>query len=228
MQWRDTLDCYTSHQNPIIIFKLGPPGSGKSSYQSNRIVENLGVNPVDAVKIDIDKVTASFPEFRKETRTIRKRYNNGNTKKRYNNTFRFNDQFYKNLSNVHTKYTSLKNVATHTKMINHSDSLLVKAIKLQKNIIYDTFRPIDKKLPQYLKMLQKNNYRIYVIFHMTDINILSNRIHKRGENLYEKYNYYRAFNMNELSSVIEKLNESLENFLKPLEDKGIISGIIPI
>lgn len=223
-----TLDCYTSHPNPIIIFKLGPPGSGKSSAQSNMIVENIGVNPTDAIKIDIDKVTASFPEFRKNTKAIRKRYNNGNTKKRYNNTFRFNNQFYKNLSTKHTKYTTLKNKTTNKPMIDHSDALLVKAIKGKKNIIYDTIRPIDKKLPNYLNMLQKNNYRIYIIYHMADINTLSKRIHKRGENLYEKYNYYRAFNMNTLPSVIEKLNESLDNYLIPLQNKGIITDIIKI
>jgi hypothetical protein len=110
-------------------------------------------------------------------------------------------------------------------MITHSDSLLVNAIKNQKNIIVDAVRPIDNILPQLLKLLQKNKYRIFVIFHMTDINTLSNRIHKRGENLYERYNYYRAFNMNTLPSVIQKLNESLENYLKPLERERIISSI---
>lgn len=223
-----TLDCYRKYLNPIIIFKLGPPGAGKSSAQSNLIVEQLGVNPADAVKLDVDKVTASFPEFREKTRTIRKRYNNGNTKKRFNNTVRFNNNFYKNLSNVHLRFTSLKNKASGKNMITHSDALLVKAIKSKKNIIFDTIRPLDKKLPQFLNMLHNNNYRTYIIFHMTDIDTLSRRIHKRGENLYEKHNYYRAFNMETLPSVIQKLMESLENYLKPLEREGKITGILYI
>jgi hypothetical protein len=83
-------------------------------------------------------------------------------------------------------------------------------------------------LKDFTNKLIKNNYKIVVIFHMSDIKTLQERILKRGENLYAQQGYYRAYNMKKLPSVINNLYINLEEYIKPLQNKGIITDIIYI
>ena len=213
-----TLNCYPTQTTPYLIIKVGPPGSGKSSAQSNNVVLSLGVNPKEAVKMDIDIVNASFKSFRNQTYKIRKSYNNKP----------FNNNFFKSLSKTHTNHTRLKNKNTGKNMITHTMSIFSRAIDGHKHIIFDTTSPINFILKDFTNKLIKNNYKIVVIFHMSDIDTLEKRILKRGENLYHKEEYYRAFNMKKLPNVINKLEINLEEYIKPLQNKGIISDIIYI
>lgn len=192
--------------------------TGKSSTQSNNTVLSLGVNPKDAIKMDIDIVNASFKSFRKNTYNIRKEYNNKT----------FNNNFYKRLSNVHKRHTTLKNKNTNKSMLLHTMSLFSRAIDGHKHIIFDTTSPINFIINGFINKLIKNKYKIIIIFHRADIKTLEKRISNRGEQLYVKEGYYRAYNMKELPNVINKLEMNLEEYIKPLQNKGIISDIIYI
>jgi adenylate kinase family enzyme len=210
-----TLDCYPTHTNPYLIIKAGPPGSGKSSTQSNNLVLSLGINPKDAVKMDIDIVNSSFKSFRNKTYNIRKSYN-GKT---------LNNKFFNNLSKIHKNHTTLKNKNTNKSMISHTMSVFSRAIDGHKHIIFDTTSPINFIIDSFKNKLIKNKYTIVVIFHRADIKTLQERILKRGENLYAQQGYYRAYNMKELPNVIKKLEINLEEYIKPLYDEQIISNI---
>ena len=212
------LSCYPSFEEPLFIIKIGPPGSGKSS--SNPVlIRHLGINPDDALTIDYDKITASFKNFRNQTRNIRKMYN----------TKPINNDLYKLTSALHRRYTSVKNKATQKPISQHVESVISHAIRQQKNIIYETIRPINNIIKKYKDMLHKNKYKIIVIFHMADGNTLKQRILERGEKLYQgDPSYYRAFNMPELPYVIENLMLHKEKNIIPAYKDGTINTFIDI
>jgi hypothetical protein len=60
-----------SRENPLIILKYGPPGSGKSS--SDPIIYNMfGLSEEDFIHIDFDEVLESSKELRHQTAEVRR------------------------------------------------------------------------------------------------------------------------------------------------------------
>ena len=79
-------------------------------------------------------------------------------------------------------------------------------------------------LNQYLNLLERYGYRIYVLFHRAPADVLERRIHARGEELYRTEGYYRTFNPAHLPTVISLLEENLTNYIIPLVSSGKIEG----
>lgn len=212
------LDSLPSHAQPILIIKLGPPGSGKSSERTTNIVRELGVDPSEAVLSDIDNILASFRQFRNETRSVRNRYTNRAS---------FNRQFYNELSNIHTNAAkSRKNTITNRPIVQHMNGVFSKAIRTKKHILMESTVPVTWVFQQFGKMLRTNNYNIHILYHTLDIPTLIERIHTRGESLYALENsYYRTFDPGRLPQVVSDLHENLNTVLLPKYASGEIKSV---
>lgn len=211
------LSAYPTQTEPYFIIKVGPPGAGKSSAVSNNEILKLGINPAEAVEINIDKINAAFKSFRNQTRKVRQNYNSKP----------FNLPFFSTLSGIHNAHQSLKNA--NNIFIKHDISSVVsQCIKNHKHIILETIRPINNTFKQFGQMLKKQNYKIIVFFYKTPLEILPERILKRGENLYIKNDYYRIFPLNTLPKVISELDKNLKEFIIPLAESGNIHKIVYI
>jgi hypothetical protein len=199
------ISSFPRQEKPYFIIKVGPPGSGKSS--SNNHVIALDVDPASAIFIDIDKVNASFKSFRNQTRNLRRSYNNKP----------FNKEFFNTLSVIHHKHQSKKSLSNQTIVGHNISYVITEGIKQGAHIIMETTKPINTTLSMYGNMLQRNNYKIAVIYHKSPpINVLVSRILERGEELYRTQQYYRAFPLNTLNTVIDKLKENLTTYILPL------------
>jgi hypothetical protein len=211
-----TVDELTSHANPFLIIKLGPPGSGKSSERTANIIRELGVDLSDAVVSDIDNVFASFRNFRNKTRRVRNKYRN----------VAFNQQFYNNLSKIHIESKKITNTTNNKPIIQHMNGVLSRAIRSRKNIVMESVIPITWVFEQFGKRLKSNNYNIHILYHTLDIPTLIERIHARGERLYAlEDSYYRTFDPTQLTKVVEDLHQNLNTVLMPKYHADEIKGI---
>lgn len=211
-----TVDTLTQHETPLLIIKLGPPGSGKSSEHTANIIRDLGVDPSDALVSDIDSVFASFRDFRNATRRVRNNYRRRS----------FNANFYRRLSNIHVNTKGVTNIAQQKTIKRHMDGMLSKAIRSKKNIVLESVAPISWIFSNFETLLRVNNYSIYILFHTLSIPALIERIHARGEQLYALENsYYRAFDPERLQAVVNDLYENLNTVLMPKFQTGVIKNI---
>jgi hypothetical protein len=209
------LSSFPSQTNPYFIIKVGPPGVGKSS--SNNHIIAMGVDPLSAIYVDIDKINASFKLFRNKTRNLQSRYD----------TTQLNNVFFNELSKIHNEFKYLK-CKNNGRNIRHDITYVVtEAIKQHNHIIMETVRPINHIITLYGKKLQNNNYKIAVIYYKPPpVTILQSRILKRGEDLYATQQYYRAFQLNTLNNVISKLEENLREYIVPLVIANKINTLI--
>jgi hypothetical protein len=209
-----------SFENPFFIIKLGPPGSGKSSEKTLETIRELGVEPNESVSSDVDKVLASFTNFRNLTRKVRNNYTNKT----------FNYTFYKRLSNIHLQTSGAKNSIEGKPIIRHMNGIVSQAIKLKKNVIFESTKPVNGILKDFYPMLIANNYRIIVIYHIVSPDTLIERIHMRGEELYSRSvnPYYRVYNPENIPDVITKLQENMNTFILPEIESGRIERLIVI
>lgn len=201
------ISSFPRQENPYFIIKVGPPGSGKSS--SNNHVIALGVDPSSAMIVDVDKVHAAFKSFRNQTRNLRSSYN----------TKPLNKEFFDTLSTIHHDHKHPRN----GRNVRHDITYVVmEGIQQGAHIIMETVNPINPIIAQYGKRLRNNGYKIAVIYHKSPpVNVLRSRILERGEELYRTHQYYRAFQLNTLNNVINKLKQNLTTYIIPevLENK---------
>lgn len=205
------ISSFPKQDNPYFVIKVGP---GKST--SNNHIISLDIDPFSAIYIDIDKINASFKSFRNQTRNTRRNYN----------TKPINTLFFDKLSNIHKNHQCLKN--SNGRNLRHDISYVVtEGIKQGAHIIMETVRPINNIIIQYGKVLNKNNYKIVVIYYKSPpVNVLESRIIERGEELYRTQQYYRAFQLNTLQNVIDKLEKNLKEYIVPLVLENKIHTVI--
>lgn len=208
------ISSFPKQDTPYFIIKVGPPGSGKSSSNNDLIA--LGVDPSSAIFIDVDKVNAAFKSFRNQTRNARSSYNSKP----------FNKEFFNTLSKIHDNHKCLPN--SNRRNLRHDISYVVtEGIKQGVHIIMETVNPINHIITQYGNKLRNNGYKIAVIYHKSPpVNILQSRILERGEELYRTQQYYRAFPLNTLNNVINKLKQNLTEYIVPMVLENKINTVI--
>lgn len=98
------------------------------------------------------------------------------------------------------------------------------------NIIIESTKPVTGILNDLHKLLTSNNYRIVILYHVTPIDILIQRIQDRGEILYGQLEnpYYRTYPLHEIPEVVENLRNYVKNDVFDKIEKGLIHELITI
>lgn len=224
---------------PIFVLLFGTPGSGKST--ALRRMESLtGLNPDDAVQINLDSLVESLVPFRNATRKIATNMLNEKGIKNYNSANR------NTVSGIAGKasgpYLSMMRSKKNNrpgrigKPLDYSPNdlrflILEKALGLGKNIIYERTVSDAKKDtfgPEVFEKIKASGkpYDVYVVYtKIDDTDVLGERLRKRPLSMLKRNPpFFRGVPPSLAGKFIAAHEEYFEKFLRPRIESGEVKG----
>ena len=211
---------------PIIIIKYGPTGSGKGSAVVTKQIEALGIPLDHYLTFEVDSVIESVASYKRGTVKIRVNRNSNKMT---------NTNMYRQLKNLYFATRKAKNY--NNKSINSKiDTLLERALKDRKNIIFETTGSrYDGNHPfKWLLDLVhlQSRYKIVVIYPFVGVDDLKARVVRRAESQYanpiEEKKLYRAVDPSNIAGAVENSQRNFKEFIVPDLFSGQIDQVVGV
>jgi predicted ABC-type ATPase len=208
-----------SHEEPILVIKMGPTGSGKGSSIVLQKIQELGIDLTNVFDFNIDKLVETNSEFISKTRKIK---NKNNVKKKlFSNNKSNNKNFTRILGesyfNIRSKPRQLLNGKSYYEFFKN---LYAQAITQKNNIIVETTGDSPEKIEQFLKGYDLSSYKVYILYvKVNSVDVLLNRVSIRAQAQYNKNGAYRLPNSNFVKSIYKKIDNVYNNNLPEIIEK---------
>ncbi len=198
-----------SNDHPYMIIKYGPTGSGKGSEIVTKEIVALGVPIQDYAVFEIDSLVESIKLYRNKTLEIAQNKTKNSHSK------------YKNLEEEYFKTRKSPNQSGKS-LNDKMDTALNEAIKLSKNIIFETtgtYFSFSNPLKWLIDLVSNTNknYRIVVIYPLVSTNELISRVQKRAQMQLTRKNkpLYRGINASRIEPLANYAKMNLTHFILP-------------
>jgi len=202
------IDGVPTVEQPHLIIKFGPTGSGKGSDAVRKEIEILGHSIDDYISLEIDLLVEAISSYRNKTVNLKKKKNaEANT---YPNANFF--------GNLYKAYATTRTAAIESYLIN----IFKAAVEKRKNIIYETTGSNFSRFQQLIDDAYTARYKIVVIYPIVSKEDLTHRVAERAMRRYNAEGLYRHSNPFSLEKGISDARSVLHtNILPYLYDKRI-------